>query len=756
MPLTAEQKLASEMRERNDASIRWMESNYYGEWLEVYKSYRCERDPEKDDKGKDDLELTSIGTPLTTSYVNRTVDRITAQPPNIRYRSKDDQLAELISRKLMYDWDKGGIQRWQKKHCRQGSTFGWSVRGWYWDVEDYPSRKRIDPFDEKMAPANLPLIDLAYGDTIKEWTGGATLAQLGQQDQQQAMQQQLPPSPIGQSQLEILQRLMAEQGKGNLLKVARMYKKYEGPRAEVLFVGDCYPEPNADSIQSGQYFQVERRRDKPWLEKLVKTFPEFAPGVEELFRQRPKGSEPNWSTASVTGSRASSGQNFRAWVQRAYSGQKFGGSYNIENTNEWTILEEHVPGEKGKYRLLAENDIWLGEIDAPYDLEGKIPFTELILIDDLLGGPGESLPRFFRGLQQLHDKHVNVYWQMMYNILRPLIGTTSREFFENPDIIKRGAGFRLVKMSGPNDLWVQGEQAAIAHAASGLNNFGHIMSMFQMITGENNMSLSANVDPQQGRTATGARIMAFNGDIISKGAVDMFNFTSLQPDAEMMFLLNRSEMTDVAEFEPGRYNRNYSRDEDPIKTQWAQVEPMMFQADTYEIMVEVGSTLAADDEMKSQRAIQLAQVGLSRPDVFDQRKVGEELVKSHGFGDQLNEWAAKPQPPPPPQQPKPSLSINVRAEMYPPSVQAKIFASVGIQVTGEEILGVPQAPPMPGGQPPMAGAGAGPPPMGGAPMNSPMGPPKPNGMGALPAPPPPAQILQDGAYAASRGQNPLG
>ena len=78
-----------------------MESNFYGQWEQAWKNYLCEVDPEKDDRGQVDETQSAVGMPDTWGYIRRTVARITAQPPNLRFHAKEAEVAEMISRTLM-------------------------------------------------------------------------------------------------------------------------------------------------------------------------------------------------------------------------------------------------------------------------------------------------------------------------------------------------------------------------------------------------------------------------------------------------------------------------------------------------------------------------------------------------------------------------------------------------------------------------------------------------------------------------------
>jgi len=678
-----DRNLAAEVKEQRDYSRRWMETNFYGEWSQVFKSYLCERDPEPapnnqrnygrvvDAYGRpieteEDPERTSIGMPDTWALVRRLVARVTAQPPNIKFRSDDHDLADRVSRKIMRDWDKGCVQRQQKRHVCQAALFGWSVRAWYWEDSKYKRRRRIDPFD----PASLPLIAEEYG---------------------------IAPDQITE---EVIADLLLKYGRGKYLPISEERQGYVGPKCEFLLVADCYPEPNFMSLQGSNWFIVERRRNRAWFERLAKAYPELAPGVQELFDKHPNGDPLN--------SRNRDFVNFRQQMVAAINKVIEPAESQAEDRRNpmWTVIERHTPGEDPKLAYVASEDVALGEIPYPYDLEGWIAFSELTLIDSLLWGIGDSTARVTRGLQQLHDRQICMVHDLAYNILRPLVGTSNRRIVENPDMIKRHSGMRLVPLDGPGELWVVNEQSAMASVATGLNDSTDIERQLQKASGETNMSMAANVDPHQARTATGARIMAYTGDILTKDLVDMFNETSLKQDAEIMYRLNRSEMPEAVTFDAARYVRSYSSDRPIPDSDPITVTPLDFQVDG-EVEVEVGSTLADDDEAKVQRAMVLWNMALSRPDKFNLDKARDRALHALGEARHLKEWAAPPPPPPPPPEVKPSVSIAFKADELPDEMKAAVLQRAGFPL---------QAPAPPAiGPVPSPGPTPGPPPGGGAP-----------------------------------------
>jgi len=359
-------------------------------------------------------------------------------------------------------------------------------------------------------------------------------------------------------------------------------------------------------------------------------------------------------------------------------------------------------------------------VEHPYDLQGKIPFTDCVLIDSMLCGIGDSTARVMRGLQLLHGRQVNRRQDLIYNILRPLIGTTNRELMENPDLIKRHGGFRLVYMRGPGDMWTQPEQAAMASAAASLGDEQGLLRLMQMLTGESNMSQMANVDPSQNRTATGARLMQANIDVLTKDLNDMFALTSLAADGELMYLLNRSELSEPIEFNGARFNRIYDQKGDPLRQAWLRIEPKHFQIDG-EVVPEVGSTLADDDEARVAKATMLFAEAKASPQLFNLEKARDEFLIAHGKGRELAQWAA-PQVEQPPPETKGSVSVAVKFDELRPDVQAQIMSKfLGTQVEatpsgdpGQAIATPPGQDPAEAGGPPSAGQ----PPQGMQPMES--------------------------------------
>lgn len=689
---------AADIKSMKEASARWMAQNYYDEWEQAFKAYKCERDPEIDDEtGEVDEESTSIGMPDTWSVVRNKAARITANIPNLRVRSADKARAQRVGWKLMRDWDRGGVQRLQARHVTQALIFGWSVRPWSWAIDRYQRTKRVDPMDPN--PEVQEMIRETYGaelDALPDPNPGMGVLGLN----------------FDRKRYET-EYLLEKHARGSgppLIEVRYPYTSYEGPRTSFLFVGDCFPEPRFQSLRQSKWFIVQRYRDLDWIKSVSERWPKLQKGFRNMIEKEPNGSL-----------RFASSSNTDEYDLRRRLEADIGRTTDDSETQpepkgdarQWLIYECHYSGSNSRISYCSQGGVPIGEIEYPYSLDGRIAFTELVLIDDILGGIGDSDARIIRGLQQLHNRAVCDRADLANNVLRPYVWTTNQMFYDDPGSLKRGPGMRVLPpVAGPNEIGIIGEQAAMAAIHSSYSDTQDIQRLIQMATGESNLSNATNNDPQQARTATGARILAYNQDIKTKQLNDAFTYNSLRDDAEMMFLLNRAELSKPVVFDAGPYNRSYSSQMNPQESQVETVTPLDFQNDEDEVIPEEGSTLADDDEAKVQRAIHLYERAIQAPNLINQEKARDELLIAMGKGRELSEWIPAPAPTEPPVEP-PRLSVSLAFEQLPIASQIHILMKSGLlpadlaQEAGQEptpMVGPnPGTPPAPSSGAPMNG-----------------------------------------------------
>ncbi len=712
------QEIITERRRRQ----QWLENNYWAEWLTTFQNYKCEEDPHLDpnDETKLDPSQTSVGMPDTWGMVRRFVARVTSQPPSHRFIGSD-------------------------RHVLQAGLFGISVLAWSWAKDASIRRRRVNPLDPKFANE----VEEQYKEKLEQYAidEGTTLDQvklLGESD----------PQAKEVIKATFAAKLIEDIGKGNLVPIQYLFKSYEGPKADLLYIGDCYFEPDFQTFQSQNSFIVDRRRNLRYLKDLLKLYPQIKDGLTLLTDTFPDGSTRANTGKSPTNLR----EKMQGLIERSSEQSLTEGQAALE----WTITERHVGGEKPRIDLVAEDGIWIGSIDSPYDLDGKLPFTELTFIDDILCGIGDSTARITRGLNKLHNRLANSRADLVYNLQKPLVGTSDLSLFEEPEKLTRHKGFRLFyTRQGQNALWTHQEGAAMSSAIASLNDESSMQRMMQVASGESNLSLSADVDPQQNRTATGAKIQARAADVLTKDAIDMYTFC-LRDQLEMMRLFNRSELGEDIEVDPEQYPMKAGMGlfeggqqqpaqgqgpEIPVEGQGQEagqqsapvpviVTPEDFQDDG-EIQVEVGSTLAEDDDTKLSRAQTGVQLASSFPQVVNLKTALIELLIALGKGKSLSRWIMPPAPPAPPEMP--NRSINVPLDKQPPEIQAMIltkYFGIDEELAKQMAAGQPGA--MPGAGP--SGPSAGPPqppgPSNGLPMpqGPPPGPP-PGPMNGSPQPP---------------------
>lgn len=672
---------AVEIAQQRIDSNKWMEDAYYDEWLEVVRNYHCFVAERKDADGNIDPDKTHIGMPDTWSMVNRRTARITAATPQIGFiaNRRNAELEQGVANKCMWDWDHGKVQRWQPKHVRQGELFGWSVRAWSWQLDEYDRHRGVDisnPLD--LSPETLAEIARTY---------------------------QVDPAQLEDPRLRIpiLTALQAKSGRRGLLDVQYTYKAYEGPRSDVLFIGDCFPEPYFESIQTAGYFIIVRRRNKSWLEKLVKRFKHnksIVEGYNRLIERFPNGS-PRDSVFNRDQT------NLRDQIREALG---YPTSSDLQQTSkrtggepQWTIMERWTPGRKSAVAYVAEDQVFLGEMPNPYILDGKIPFTEMILCDSILGGVGDSVARITRGLQQMHNVATNRRFDLYRALTQPFVFTNDRSLYDNPEILRRDLMRLVYTRGGQNSVWMPNESSALAAMASTMGEEASQQRMMQMASGDSNMSMAANVDPSQVRTATGARLLQANNDVLSKALNDAFLETSVKEDIEIIYLLNRSEMADAIDIDANQYDRNYNPNKDPQKENWIRSEPLHFQADG-RLTVKQNSTLADDDETNVAKAQNLFQLLSNHPLVKPEALV-QDLLVAHGKGAELSRYIVTQQPPPPPPPLRGSVTISVPFERLGPAERMAVLAEAGVTpdvVQQSQQIVEQQAAEMAGAAPPMA------------------------------------------------------
>lgn len=704
-------------------SADYMRGNYYQEWQEVYQQYLCvanrrvDGNDAKRNRGvgqdgrwalfgpagelvsggaSDDNPAVSIVVPDIWALVRRKTARLTGNIPNLRHRSPDYERAMRVSRCLMYQYEHMDRKLEEKKHLTQAQLFGWSVKSWYWEKNEYMRSIRVDP-TQPMEPEVKAAVMQQYGAVLRELMAQAMMqmgidpamvARVGELaaagDQQAAMELDALAPKVEQQAMTLL---VGAVGQGRRIRVQYSKLGYVGPKFDTLLLCDTFPMPGFINLQQSGWFAVTRRRNLSWFKRLKLGYEgdeNFrADQVDAMLSAFPNGG--NWNFGPTGGSTGDGGLR-RAMEDVSNRGLGNERTVTRDQTDAfWNVLEIHYTGDNYGVEYIGEGAFWFGKLDYPFALENnKIPFTELSFVVNLLDGVGESGPRIISPIVKLHGEQASMRHELVGNLIRPLVTTSSKKLFDNPDQLKRMLGLRLVLIEEQGDLQVHNESAAQGAAMTGLQNEGSIVSHIQAATGENNMSQAANADPAQTKTATGATIMQANLDMLTKEELEMYQIGQTA-DFAMMRELNASELNDDVTFDAAPYARDRSQEMTGQNTeeqrvaklgpQIITVTPEDFHVDG-DIYPELGSTLADDDDTNVNRAMSLFDRAMVAPGLFNPETARERLLIAMGEGQRLQQWMPPPAPPPPPPEMRISASISVKLETLTPEYQQAILAKI--------------------------------------------------------------------------------
>lgn len=698
----------------------YMYKNYYPEWQEVYRQYLCVAESRKDQNdmqraraqsldgrwalfgpderliaggGEDDNPAASIVVPDIWALTRRKVARLTGNIPNLRHRSQDAERMMRVSRCLMYQYEHMDRKLEEKKHLTQAQLFGWSVKSWYWERNEFLRTVRVDP-TKPMEPEIKAAVMRQYGQLIESQLMPQAMMDLGidpqmvsmigqrasQGDPQAAMAME---TISGQLESHALMLLVGKVGQGKRIRVQYPKLGYVGPKYDTLLLCDVFPLPGFVSLQQSGWFAVTRRRDLGWFKRLKLGYEGDeafrADQVDEMLKRMPHGG--HWDFGPRGGNDGGLRRQFEDVSNRGLGNER---TITRDETDAfWNVLEIHYTGDNCGVEYIAEGAYWFGKLDYPFALENnKIPFTELKFVVNLLDGVGESGARIISPITRLHGEQASMRHELVGNLIRPLVTTTDKKLMDNPGRLKRGLGMRLVQVEDHGDLQVHNESAAQGAAMTGIQNEGTIVSHIQAATGENNMSTAANADPAQNKTATGATITQAQLDILTKEELEMYQIGQ-KADITMMRELNASELNDDITFDAAPYSRDQeSGGQSPEEQRIARLGPQIvtvtpedFHSDG-DIEPEVGSTLADDDDTNVNRALQLFGTALQSNGLFNLETARERLLVAFGEGKRIQQWMPPPAPPPPPPEMRISASISVKLETLRPEYQEAILAKI--------------------------------------------------------------------------------
>src|SRR5579859_3168160 len=219
---TPETDVAAIVDRRNEAR-RYMQINYWDEWEEVYRSSKCLTKKitvtAKDGSQIEDTNRTNVCMPETSLIVRRKTARLTANMPELRYTSQSGNadVENKLTALAYQNFDRSGEVQEHRRLVQSGVTFGFGVSKLFWDTIDVNRKffkSTMDQFSDPMEQAK------------------------------------------------------AIQKFGETMSVPQRVKKYEGPCAKNIFIGDFFIEPGAMTVTASAWAIENYWETDLWLKKM--------------------------------------------------------------------------------------------------------------------------------------------------------------------------------------------------------------------------------------------------------------------------------------------------------------------------------------------------------------------------------------------------------------------------------------------------------------------------------------------------------
>lgn len=655
---------ASEIVEQRKASLRYFNDNYYGEWVEIYKSMKARVTPKmvrmEDGSEKVDTSRTNVALPDHFVMVRNGVARLTRNPPNLRMRGGNKAAADKAGALLMYQWDRSEAQKAFRNVTRAAKALGWGVGKSYYDTVEI-TRK------------------------LKRYTKDLTREQLMQHEGAPENEVSDAVKSRG-SALDQNEQASAIAKHGNVVSLGIPVKQYQGCKLDSVFIGDFYPEPGFRSLNESDFCDEYTMRDEDWLEYWTEqktTNPEtgkeqpvidekVAAELVEIAGERNLGDEKD--------------QSLRRQMREAVkiTDPSTAGKPLKRRNKRFMVDERHsIIDGKLVIEYVGEDSLWLGCNWYPYDTYGRYLYTEMILIPDILGGIGDSTPRISRFLMQLRNSRANATTDYINNKLSPLLKQLEGENYTDKDIQRTGFG-RVLKVRNMNELEALVDPQFPAEAWEDQAFYTREMQQIEPAT--NTYASGTQATPDSGKLATTAVLQQKSSDNVLADELNQQG-QFVREVCELWLGMNQQAMEDDVTINPGDLPRF---DAMSLRTDGAQprqitISKMDIQEDM-QVLPEEGSTLADDDEYRTRSLQQGFMLAAANPDVFNKRGIGQKLLQTMP-GISIEEGMA---PVPTGSTPPPvrvSFSVTAKWTDLAPDVQAAVLNETGLPTHGTEVLG---------------------------------------------------------------------
>ena len=447
----ANKKKADKVLGRRDASREWLSKNFYDDFEDVWRSYKVRTEALTDElTGQEDTSRTNVCMPDYWIIGRRKAARLSRRPPTLRIRSTNEEMANFLSNWASFQWDRSGEQRHQKRHVLQAELFGLSIKEHFWDKITVNRRVRRTARQELEAMGVMVEKD-EDGDeetfrpaTRAESEEGKSRPFKGFDDTQQSS-------------------ILASTGPEVMSTVP--INKYEGPVSNFRFIGDCYMEPDFESVHTSAWFTFADTKDLEWLAYMAKqTYRHPISGKERKVFEDMDALEKLTKQGNRTmSSMDKDDEDLRKRFRDVIFKDQPTHDLKLIPGKRFHVLTEHTFRDGWPWiSWVANESIFLGEMPYPWDLYGNYAISAFTPIPDLLSGIGDSSPRALKFLMKLHNVTVAQRTDLLNQILKPLI--MMREGADIPEEITDRGLYRILRVADLNSYKFE-DQPSVPNAA---------------------------------------------------------------------------------------------------------------------------------------------------------------------------------------------------------------------------------------------------------------------------------------------------
>lgn len=644
-------KRRTEIKQLYDASYKFINENYWEELVEAYRAVRVRTEPlmHQDERGRtvEDTNRTNVCMPGLNTITKRKTARKTANPPTLNYYVPDDKdlLAERLTARAYYEYDRSGEAYEFKRFVNQADIFGFSYAKNYYDEVTIQRQMR-------------------YRVALLKDRRQFLQAQGAGDDQIQSELLAKGPDVGDQELSDFIQQ------NGPELRGTSPFTQYEGPVTKCRFIGDIFIEPGVLTLDASSYVIEKYTETDLWLRKMAaKTYRDPETQAEAPVFDRQKVQEL-WDQESKTilDRTQDLRKELRAAIQKADPQIE----QRILPGKRFDITEYHGPDKRGQMWIeyVGNDSIYLGRQPYPFDLGGKFVYTEYVPWPDLIGAFGDSSPRALRFLHAMHNANSGQIIDLVNQVLCRTYKVAS--VADIPEqAIKKDFGLFLVMRGGDLNNIQPFIEPNVPSDAWQTNAF------IKTEMRENEPSLGgvdsgSEFNPQAEKTATTAILAAKSSDVLMQAEIDSLNLSLYELGTKKLEIHRQLSDTINVPNRP-QYIKTEGLSQRYGKTSLITIDSVPELQDMgIEVEPVAGSTLAVDDELRANKIQNIYQFAMQNPGLWNQFKVAKLMLTTvKGVGatdDLLNDPAAQA-----PQGPKVGVNISIPLDKMPPDIQQDVF-----------------------------------------------------------------------------------